>query len=85
MAKKQDKKEVNADAARVCEEQGIKKVFINSKREFFTERSYAIASEGGDKTKVSCYEVSAENGKGENANSGEADGVNEQGNPAEDE
>lgn len=56
MASKAKAKKGNEEAARICKELGCSKLFINTKREYFTEYTYALASEGGDKKKVETYE-----------------------------
>lgn len=56
MASKAKAKKGNEEAARICKELGCSKLFINTKREYFTEYTYALASEGGDKKKVEMYE-----------------------------
>ena len=53
MAKKVTK--VTTEAQRICKELGVDKLFYNTKGEYFTNLSYAVASEGGDKKKVSTY------------------------------
>lgn len=50
MAKKVTK--VTTEAKRICKELGVGRLFCNTKGEYFTEYSYALASEGGDKKKV---------------------------------
>lgn len=49
-------KKVNEEAARLCKELGCSKLYINTKGEYFTEFTYAVASECGEKKKVSVYE-----------------------------
>lgn len=49
-------KKVNEEAARLCKELGCSKLYINTKGEYFTEFTYAVASEGGEKKNVSVYE-----------------------------
>lgn len=56
MASKAKAKKGNEEAARICKELGCSKLFINTKGEYFTEYTYALASEGGDKKKVEMYE-----------------------------
>lgn len=56
MASKAKAKKRNEEAARICKELGCSKLFINTKGEYFTEYTYALASEGGDKKKVETYE-----------------------------
>lgn len=56
MASKAKAKKGNEEAARICKELGCSKLFINTKGEYFTEYTYALASEGGDKKKVETYE-----------------------------
>lgn len=56
MAKKVTK--VTMEAQRICKELGVEKLFYNTKGEYFTEYSYAVASEGGDKKKVATYTCS---------------------------
>lgn len=53
MAKKVTK--VATEAKRICKELGVDRLFCNAKGEYFTEYSYALASEGGDKKKVLEY------------------------------
>ena len=53
MAKKVTK--VTTEAQRICKELGVDRLFYNTKGEYFTNHSYAVASEGGDKKKVSTY------------------------------
>lgn len=48
-------KKANEEAARICKELGCSKLFINTKGEYFTEYTYALASEDGDKKKVETY------------------------------
>ena len=50
MAKKVTK--VTTEAQRICKELGVDRLFYNTKGEYFTNHSYAVASEGGDKKKV---------------------------------
>lgn len=47
MAKKVTK--VTTEAQRICKELGVDRLFYNTKGEYFTNHSYAVASEGGDK------------------------------------
>lgn len=49
-------KKVNEEAVRLCKELGCSKLYINTKGEYFTEFTYAVASEGGEKKNVSVYE-----------------------------
>ncbi|WP_455971978.1 hypothetical protein [Bacteroides congonensis] len=56
MASKVKAKKANGEAARLCKELGCSKLFINTKGEYFTEYTYALSSEGGDKKKVETYE-----------------------------
>lgn len=49
----------NAEAQALCERLGVSKLWRNSRGEYFTERTYALASEGGDKAKVSVYDADA--------------------------
>lgn len=60
MASKAKAKKGNEEAARICKELGCSKLFINAKGEYFTEYTYALASEGGDKKKVETYEYGTE-------------------------
>jgi len=60
MASKAKAKKGNEEAARICKELGCSKLFINTKGEYFTEYTYALASEGGDKKKVETYEDGTE-------------------------
>lgn len=53
MAKKVTK--VTTEVQRICKEQGVDKLYCNTKGEYFTNLSYAVASEGGDKKKVTTY------------------------------
>ena len=58
MAEKKTKKKAqgaDAQAKTLCEQLGVSRLWRNSRGEYFTERTYALASEGGDKTKVSEY------------------------------
>lgn len=50
---------INAEAQALCDQLGVNRLWRNSRGEYFTERTYALASEGGDKKKVSLYEASA--------------------------
>ncbi|WP_455592924.1 hypothetical protein [Bacteroides sp.] len=50
---------VDAEAQTLCEKLGVSKLWRNSRGEYFTERTYALASEGGDKTKISVYDTDA--------------------------
>ena len=63
--KQSKKKNGNTEAAELCQRLGVNKLYVNTKGEYFTERTYAIASEGGDKTKVSCYEADNADSGGE--------------------
>lgn len=58
MAKKVTK--VTTEAQRICKELGVDRLFYNTKGEYFTNHSYAVASEGGDKKKVSTYTYDAD-------------------------
>ena len=58
MAKKVTK--VTTEAQRICKELGVDRLFYNTKGEYFTNHSYAVASEGGDKKKVSTYMYDAD-------------------------
>ena len=58
MAKKVTK--VTTEAQRICKELGVNRLFYNTKGEYFTNHSYAVASEGGDKKKVSTYMYDAD-------------------------
>lgn len=40
---------------RICKELGRDKLYYNTKGEYFTELSYAYASEGGNKEKVGTF------------------------------
>jgi hypothetical protein len=53
-APKVDSKRQNA--ARVAKEHGAKTLYANSKGEYFTQKTYALASENGNAKKVSTYE-----------------------------
>lgn len=55
MVKKQSTK-IAKEAKRLCKELGVNKLYYNSKGEFFTEQTYALSSEEGDKDKVGMYE-----------------------------
>lgn len=55
----------NSEVAELCAKLRVERLYINSKGEYFTEKTYAIASEGGDKTKVSCYEANVSDGEDE--------------------
>lgn len=57
MAKKVTK--AMAEMQRICKEQGVDKLYCNTKGEYFTNLSYAVASEGGDKKKVTAYTYDA--------------------------
>lgn len=73
MAARKDKvttKDKN-EAAELCVKLGVKKLYINSRGEYFTECTYATASEGGDRAKVSCYEANASDGEDEGGQDGE--------------
>lgn len=48
------------EAQRICKELGVDRLFYNTKGEYFTNHSYAVASEGGDKKKVSTYMYDAD-------------------------
>lgn len=60
MASKAKVKKGNEEAAKICKELGCSKLYINTKGEYFTEYTYALASEGGDKKKVERYEDGTE-------------------------
>lgn len=81
------KKSGNEEAARLCRELGCRKLYINTKGEYFTELTYAVASEGGDKNKVSAYEAGMETvkDKNEKTETAEADEVKDTENTADDE
>lgn len=55
MASKVKEKKANGEADRLCKELGCSELFINTRGEYFTEYTYALASEGGDKKKVEAY------------------------------
>lgn len=58
MAEKKTKKKAqgtDAQAQTLCEQLGVSRLWRNSRGEYFTERTYALSSEGGDKTKVAEY------------------------------
>lgn len=57
MAKKVTK--VTAEVQRICKEQGVDRLYCNTRGEYFTNYSYAVASEGGDKKKVTTYTYDA--------------------------
>lgn len=59
MAGRTDKKAQGAEAQALCEQLGVSKLWRNSQGEYFTELTYALASEGGDKKKISLYEAEA--------------------------
>lgn len=71
-ARKNKETKGNSEAAELCKKLGVERLYVNSKGEYFTERTYAIASEGGDRTKVSHYDANAtdgeDEGKGESDN-----------------
>ena len=50
----------NGEAARLCRELGCSKLYLNTKGEYFTEFTYAVASENGNKKNVSVYEADAD-------------------------
>ena len=61
MAKKSAGKASNKEEMqRLCEELGVDKLYYNTRGEYFTEQSYAQASEGGDKKRVGTYESNPE-------------------------
>lgn len=66
MAGKTNKKAQGTEAQALCEQLGVSKLWRNSQGEYFTELTYALASEGGDKKKISLYEA------GTNAKAGES-------------
>lgn len=53
-------KKGNEEAARICKDLGCKRLFINTRGEYFTEHTYALSSEDGDKTKVKTYKAGAQ-------------------------
>lgn len=56
MAKKEAKKASDKEEMqRICKELGKDKLYYNTKGEYFTELSYAYASEGGDKKKIGTF------------------------------
>ncbi len=57
MAKKVTK--AVAEVQRICKEQGVDRLYCNTKGEYFTNYSYAVASEGGDKKKVATHTYDA--------------------------
>lgn len=72
-------KKGNDEAARLCRELGCSKLYLNTKGEYFTEFTYAVASEDGNKKNVSVYEADTaeeENSGAEKEESPEAGGVN---------
>lgn len=79
MAGKTKAKKGNDEAARLCRELGCSKLYLNTKGEYFTEFTYAVASEDGNKKNVSVYEADTaegENSGAEKEKSPEAGGVN---------
>lgn len=59
MAGRTNKKAQGSEAQALCEQLGVSKLWRNSQGEYFTELTYALASEGGDKKKISLYEAEA--------------------------
>ena len=78
MAKKDKKNEMQ----RLCETMGVKKLYYNSKGEYFTNESYARMSEGGDVKKVGCY-LNDSDGKAEEPEAAAGDKTSMEGKAAE--
>ena len=72
MAKKETAATLAAKAKQIAEAHRASVVYANSIGEFFTNKNFALTSEGGDKTKVQTFDFS---NAAEVVDEGEGDGA----------